>query len=411
MPIHRSSVRVTSWLTPALALAALAGAPRGSAQPAAPVRARALGVAPGIFAPGPRNAITDVAGVRVGQVTLSGGDSVRTGVTAILPHAGDLYRDRVPAALHVGNGFGKLLGATQLRELGELETPVLLTCTLCTWQAGDALAQWMLARPENATVRSINPVVGETNDGALNATRARPGIGVAVSAALAAAQASGDGAPVAEGSVGAGHGTVMFGWKGGMGTASRRLPAALGGHTVGVLVQGNYGGVLQVLGVPVGPLLGRYSFQREAPWPLTPAAGSPPPGDAQAERGDGSCMIVVATDAPLLSRNLERLAARAVMGLARTGSAASNGSGDYVLAFSTNPRVRRRSAEGEAALAELGNEAMSPLFQAVVEATEEALYNALFMATPVSTRTQRVAPVPVDSVARLLRGRGIGAPR
>jgi D-aminopeptidase len=316
-----------------------------------------------------------------------------------------------PAALHVGNGFGKLLGATQLRELGELETPVLLTCTLCIWQAGDALAQWMLARPENATVRSINPVVGETNDGALNATRARPGIGVAVSAALAAAQGSGDGAPVAEGSVGAGHGTVMFGWKGGMGTASRRLPAALGGHTVGVLVQGNYGGVLQVLGVPVGPLLGRYSFQREAPWPLTPAAGSPPPGDAQAERGDGSCMIVVATDAPLLSRNLERLAARAVMGLARTGSAASNGSGDYVLAFSTNPRVRRRSAEGEAALAELGNEAMSPLFQAVVEATEEALYNALFMATPVSTRTQRVAPLPADSVARLLRGRGIGMPR
>jgi D-aminopeptidase len=374
------------------------------------VRARALGIIPGIFAPGPRNAITDVAGVRVGQVTLSGGDSVRTGVTAILPHAGDLYRDRVPAALHVGNGFGKLLGATQLRELGELETPVLLTCTLCIWQAGDALAQWMLARPENAAVRSINPVVGETNDGSLNATRARPGIGAAVTAALAAAAASGDGAPVAEGSVGAGHGTVMFGWKGGMGTASRRLPAALGGHTVGVLVQGNYGGVLQVLGVPVGPLLGRYSFQREAPWPLPPSGGNPPPGDANAERGDGSCMIVVATDAPLLSRNLERLAARAVMGLARTGSAASNGSGDYVLAFSTNPRVRRRSAEGEAALAELGNEAMSPLFQAVVEATEEALYNALLMATPVSTRAQRVAPLPADSVARLLRARGIGAP-
>jgi D-aminopeptidase len=410
MPISRSPVRVTSWLTPALILSALAGAPRGSAQPAAPVRARALGVAPGIFAPGPRNAITDVAGVRVGQVTLSGGDSVRTGVTAILPHAGDLYRDRVPAALHVGNGFGKLLGATQLRELGELETPVLLTCTLCIWQAGDALAQWMLARPENAAVRSINPVVGETNDGSLNATRARPGIGAAVTAALAAAAASGDGAPVAEGSVGAGHGTVMFGWKGGMGTASRRLPAALGGHTVGVLVQGNYGGVLQVLGVPVGPLLGRYSFQREAPWPLPPSGGNPPPGDANAERGDGSCMIVVATDAPLLSRNLERLAARAVMGLARTGSAASNGSGDYVLAFSTNPRVRRRSAEGEAALAELGNEAMSPLFQAVVEATEEALYNALLMATPVSTRAQRVAPLPADSVARLLRARGIGAP-
>jgi D-aminopeptidase len=304
---------------------------------------------------------------------------------------------------------------TQLRELGELETPLLLTCTLCIWQAGDALAQWMLARPENATVRSINPVVGETNDGSLNDTRARPGIGAAVTAAVAAAHASPDGAPVAEGSVGAGHGTVMFGWKGGIGTASRRLPAALGGHTVGVLVQGNYGGVLQVLGVPVGPLLGRYSFRREAPWPV-PQAGAgaarnaPGGGDASAERGDGSCMIVVATDAPLLSRNLERLAARAVMGLARTGSAASNGSGDYVLAFSTSPLVRRRTVDSAQVLQELGNEAMSPLFQAVVEATEEALYNALFMATPVATRTQRVAPLPADTVVRLLRARGIGAP-
>lgn len=200
-----------------LAAAPLAALPRAVAAqaPPPPVRARALGIAPGIFAPGARNAITDVAGVRVGQVTVSDGDSVRTGVTALLPHAGDLYRDRVPAALHVGNGFGKLLGVTQLRELGELETPLLLTCTLCIWQAGDALAQWMLARPENRAVRSINPVVGETNDGSLNATRARPGIGVAVTAALAAAVASGDGAPVAEGSVGAGHGTVMFGWKGG----------------------------------------------------------------------------------------------------------------------------------------------------------------------------------------------------
>lgn len=400
-----------------LAAAPLAALPRAVAAqaPPPPVRARALGIAPGIFAPGARNAITDVAGVRVGQVTVSDGDSVRTGVTAILPHAGDLYRDRVPAALHVGNGFGKLLGVTQLRELGELETPLLLTCTLCIWQAGDALAQWMLARPENRAVRSINPVVGETNDGSLNATRARPGIGVAVTAALAAAVASGDGAPVAEGSVGAGHGTVMFGWKGGIGTASRRLPDALGGYTVGVLVQGNYGGVLQVLGVPVGPLLGRYSFQREAPWPATPwpatPSGARAPGDPNAERGDGSCMIVVATDAPLLSRNLERLAARAVMGLARTGSAASNGSGDYVLAFSTHPAVRRTDAERVVPLQELGNEGMSPLFQAVVEATEEALYNALFMATPVSTRTQRVAPLPADSVARLLRARGIGAPR
>lgn len=366
----------------------------------AQVRARAVGLAPGIFQPGPRNGITDVAGVRVGQATVTQGDSVRTGVTAIVPHGGDLFRDRVPAALHVGNGFGKLLGVTQLRELGELETPILLTCTLCIWQAGDALAQWMLARPENAAVRSINPVVGETNDGGLNATRARPGIATAVAQALAAA----DTGAVAEGSVGAGHGTIMFGWKGGIGTSSRRLPASLGGYTVGVLVQGNYGGVLQMAGVPVGPLLGRYSFQRD----VEPAGPRRPPGDPNAERGDGSCMIVIATDAPLLSRNLERLAARAVMGLARTGSSASNGSGDYVLAFSTNPRVRRNPEAMLATNDELGNEAMSALFQAVTEATEESLYNALLMATPVSTRTQRVTPLPVDSVRALLRARGIG---
>lgn len=370
----------------------------------AQVRARSIGLAPGIFAPGPRNAITDVAGVRVGHATVSLGDSVRTGVTAIIPHGGDLFRDRVPAALHVGNGFGKLLGVTQLRELGELETPILLTCTLCIWQAGDALAQWMLARPENAQVRSINPVVGETNDGGLNATRVRPGMAAAVQQALAAA----DSGAVAEGSVGAAHGTIMFGWKGGIGTSSRRLPASLGGYTVGVLVQGNYGGVLQMAGVPIGQLLGRYSFQRDVE-PLT--GPRRPPGDPNAERGDGSCMIVIATDAPILSRNLERVAARAVMGLARTGSSASNGSGDYVLAFSTNPRVRRNPDAALNTNDELGNEAMSALFQAVTEATEESLYNALLMATPVSTRSQRVLPLPVDSVRLLLRARGIGAGR
>jgi len=219
----------------------------------AQVRARSLGLVPGIFATGANNAITDVAGVKVGHATVSEGDSLRTGVTAIIPHGGDLFRDRVPAALHVGNGFGKLLGVTQLRELGEIETPIVLTCTLCIWQAGDALAQWTLARPENAGVRSVNPVVGETNDGQINATRSRAGIGRAVGQALEAAAAG----PVAEGSVGAGHGTVMFGWKGGIGTASRVLPASLGGYTVGVLVQGNYGGVLQMAGVPIGQLLGR----------------------------------------------------------------------------------------------------------------------------------------------------------
>jgi len=368
----------------------------------AQVRARALGLKPGVFRPGPLNAITDVAGVAVGHATVSLGDSIRTGVTAIVPHGGDLFRERVPAALHVGNGFGKLLGVTQLRELGELETPLLLTCTLCIWQVGDAVAQYMMARPENASVRSINPVVGETNDGALNATRARPGMAAAVQQALAAASTG----PVAEGSVGAGHGTVMFGWKGGIGTASRRLPASLGGHTVGVLVQGNYGGVLQMAGVPVGPLLGRYAFQRDVERDAGRDAGRPP-GDAGAEKGDGSCMIVIATDAPLLARNLERLGARAIMGLARTGSSASNGSGDYVLAFSTNPRVRRSPDASVNTNDELGNDAMSALFQAVTEATEEALYNALLMATPVSSRAGTVRPLPVDSVRRLLEARGI----
>ncbi|WP_396218742.1 P1 family peptidase [Gemmatimonas sp.] len=382
-----------------------------SAPVGAQQRARAMGLAPGVFTPGPNNAITDVAGVRVGHETVTLGDSVRTGVTAIIPHGGDLYRDRVPAALHVGNGFGKLLGVTQLRELGELETPVLLTCTLCIWQAGEALAQYMLSKPENANVRSINPVVGETNDGQLNATRARPGIAAAVNRALASA----DTGRVTEGSVGAGHGTVMFGWKGGIGTSSRRLPASLGGYTVGVIVQGNYGGVLQMAGVPVGQLLGRYAFQRD----VERAAGSPPggafggmlPGDLGAERGDGSCMIVIATDAPILSRNLERLGARAVMGLARTGSSASNGSGDYVIAFSTAPRVRRSPDATVSTNDELGNDAMSALFQAVTEATEEALYDALLMATPVSTRAGRVTALPRDSVRVLLEARGIRSPR
>lgn len=365
---------------------------------AQPTRARAIGLAPGIFATGRWNAITDVAGVRVGHATVSEGDSLRTGVTAILPHGGDLFRDRVPAALHVGNGFGKLLGVTQLRELGEIETPIVLTCTLCIWQVGDALAQWMLQKPENANVRSINPVVGETNDGGLNATRVRPGIGAATVRALQSA----DTGAVQEGSVGAGHGTVMFGWKGGIGTSSRVLPASLGGYTVGVLVQGNYGGVLQMAGVPVGQLLGKYSFQRDVERTNRPGGG-----DANAEHGDGSCMIVIATDAPLLARNLERLGARAVMGLARTGSSASNGSGDYILAFSTAAAVRRNPDATLNSNQELGNDAMSALFQAVTEATEEALYDALLMATPVSNRSTRVNPLPVDSVRMLLQARGI----
>jgi len=384
-------------------LAAVASAAIAPAQ-AQPTRARALGLAPGVFTPGPHNAITDVAGVRVGHATVSEGDSVRSGVTAIIPHAGDLFRSRVPAAVHVGNGFGKLLGVTQLRELGELETPIALTCTLCIWQAGDALATWMLQKPENAGVRSINPVVGETNDGGLNATRTRAGIGAATVRALAAA----DTGAVAEGSVGAGHGTVMFGWKGGIGTSSRRLPASLGGYTIGVIVQGNYGGVLQMAGVPIGQLLGRYAFQRDVMGARAVPPGRSAPGDAATERGDGSCMIVIATDAPLLARNLERLGARALFGLARTGSSASNGSGDYVLAFSTAASVRRHPDSTAVNIRELGNDAVSALFQAVTEATEEALYDAMLMATTVSSRAGSVAPIPVDSVTRLLRERGIG---
>jgi D-aminopeptidase len=365
--------------------------------PAARARARArdLGVAPGIFRPGVQNAITDVAGVRVGQVTVVEGDRVRTGVTAILPHDGNPFLDRVPAALHVGNGFGKLLGVSQLRELGELETPILLTCTLCVWKAADAMAEWMLAKPGMEGVGSINPVVGETNDGGLNAIRERAIRPEHVRQALESAS----GGAVAEGAVGAGAGTIAFGWKGGIGTSSRVLPATLGGYTVGVLVQSNFGGVLQVMGAPVGKELGRFSFK----------------GDVDAERGDGSIMMVVATDAPLSDRNLERLAARAIMGLSRTGSAASNGSGDYVLAFSTATGVRRQlSPSGGPAggsnvrkLDDLANDAMSALFQGVVEATEESIYNSLFAAITVTSNGRTVEALPLDRVKEILRKYGV----
>ncbi len=356
------------------------------------VRARALGVAPGIFRPGAHNAITDVAGVRVGHRTIVSGDAVRTGVTAVLPHAGNLFLDRVPAALHAGNGFGKLLGVTQLRELGELESPVLLTCTLCVWRAADALVGWMLERPGMEAVRSINVVVGETNDGARNAIRERPVTPADVRAALDGASAG----PVAEGAVGAGTGTVAFGWKGGIGTSSRVLPRALGGYTLGVLVQSNFGGVLQVLGAPVGRELGQYAFKNAV----------------EGDRGDGSIMIVVATDAPLGDRNLERLAARAIMGLARTGSSASNGSGDYAIAFSTAEKVRRRAVQGERpalrAASELDNEDASALFQAAVEATEEAIYNSLFMATTTTGSGRTVEAIPLDRVREVLRKYRVG---
>jgi D-aminopeptidase len=378
---HRSFVA-------ALAIGFLVSAAASSSAQGARPRARDLGVAPGIFAPGARNAITDVAGVTVGQVTVTEGDSVRTGVTAIIPHQGNLYQERVPAALHVGNGFGKLLGATQLRELGELETPILLTCTLCVWRVADAFAAWLLERSGMQSVRSINVVVGETNDGALNAIRARPVRAEHVRRALETASTE-----VAEGSVGAGTGTVAFGWKGGIGTSSRVLPTSLGGFTVGVLVQTNFGGVLQVLGAPVGRELGRYSFRN----------------DVERDRGDGSIMIVVATDAPLSDRNLERLAARSIMGLARTGSFASNGSGDYALAFSTAAQVRRAFDARRLTTEEIANEQVSALFAAAVEATEEAIYNSLFKATTMTGSGRTVEAIPVDRVREILRKYSAGA--
>jgi D-aminopeptidase len=373
-------------------------------QEAPRVRARELGVAPGIFSPGRYNAITDVDGVRVGQVTLREGDRVRTGVTAILPHAGNAYRSRVPAAVHVGNGFGKFVGSTQVNELGELETPILLTCTLCVWKAGDAMAAWLLEQPDMQQVRSINVVVGETNDGGLNDIRARPVTAEAVRRALATATEG----PVQEGSVGAGTGTVAFGWKGGIGTSSRVLPASLGGWKVGVLVQSNFGGVLQVAGAPVGRELDRYAFQKAVAVQDGPVPRHRP--GAADDRGDGSIIIVIATDAPLGDRNLRRVASRAMMGLGRTGSSASNGSGDYVVAFSTAASVRRAFDAPRHTTTELANEEMSAVFQASVDAVEEAVYNSLFMATTVSGNGQTVEAIPLERVREVLRRHGITPP-
>ncbi len=347
-----------------------------------PARARTLGIVPGALEPGPLNAITDVSGVRVGQTTVRIGDSVHTGVTAILPHGGNLFLDRVPAAMYVGNGFGKLLGVTQVAELGEIETPILLTCTLCVWKAADALVAWMLEQPGMADIRSINPVVGETNDAYLNAIRSRPITERDVRGALAAARSG----PVAEGSVGAGAGTVALGWKGGIGTSSRRVEAGDSTWTVGILVQSNFGGDLLMLGVPVGRELGRHGVRR---------AG---------EQGQkGSIMIVVATDAPISDRNLRRLASRAIVGLGRTGSSLGNGSGDYVIAFSANPAVRRRYEAPRLTTTELGNDEMTELFQGVAEATEEAIYNSLLTATTVTAKGGTVEAIPVQEVVRILK--------
>ena len=371
-------------------------------------RARDIGLVVGVFQPGANNAITDVAGVRVGHTTVIEGDNVRTGVTAILPHGGNPYLSRVPAAIHVGNGFGKLAGVTQVQELGEMETPILLTCTLCVWKAADAMVAWLLEQDGMERVRSINPVVGETNDGGLNDIRARP---VRPEHVVAALESASEG-PVEEGAVGAGAGTVAFGWKGGIGTSSRVLPEALGGWTVGVLVQSNFGGILQMGGAPVGIELGQYSFAGQvqrgeaAPTPEgrdNATAPWDPTTDAQEW---GSIMMVVATDAPISDRNLERLAKRVVMGLARTGSFASNGSGDYVIAFSTANGVRRGTTPALVRVDDLHNEQMSGLFEAAVEATEEAVYNSLLKAVTVTSNGRTVEALPLEPTLEILRRHG-----
>lgn len=352
-------------------------------------RAREAGLAPGIYETGSLNAITDVAGVLVGQVSIVDDDAVRTGVTAILPHDGNVYQDKVPAGFSQGNGYGKMMGTTQIIELGEVETPILLTNTLSVPEAAAGVIEWTLAQAGNESVRSVNAVVGETNDGRINNIRLRA---VQPRHALEAIRAARSG-PVAEGSVGAGMGTVSFGWKGGIGTSSRVLPPAAGGFTVGVLVQTNYGGELTIMGVPVR--------HQDLQLPGDPVASATSP--------DGSVMIVIATDAPLSDRNLERLAARSFLGIARTGSAMSNGSGDYALAFSTSESVRRttyRRAQLHT-LEDWPNESMTSLFQAVVEATEEAVYNALFKASDVDGINQgRYPAIPVQQVLQLLQTSG-----
>lgn len=347
-------------------------------------RVREAGIAIGTLPPGPLNAITDVPGVLVGQVTVTAGDSVNSGVTVVVPHGGNVFQDKVPAAVAVGNGFGKLTGVAQVRELGELETPIVLTCTLCVPRAADGLLTWVLGQPGNGQVRSVNLVVGETNDGALNAIRSRPVTPEHVLEALRRAA----GGPVEEGSVGAGRGTVAFGWKGGIGTASRRLPERAGGWTVGVLVQSNFGGDLTVAGVRV-------------------PNGTPASTEPRGPGSDGSIMIVVATDAPLDPRALERLAQRAFLGVARTGSWMANGSGDFAIAFSTAAEVRRGPlARGELLrppARTVAANALSPLFQAAVEATEEAVLNSLFRAMSVRGAAFTAEALPLDSVMAVLR--------
>ncbi|HKG21271.1 MAG TPA: P1 family peptidase [Blastocatellia bacterium] len=384
-------------------------------------RAREAGLKVGVLPTGPLNAITDVAGVRVGHATVVSGDDVRTGVTVVLPHEGNLFREKVPGAVFIGNAFGKLAGSTQVNELGEIETPILLTSTLNVWRVADAVVDYMLALPGNESVQSVNPLVGETNDGYLNDIRGRHINREDVFRAIRSAR----GGAVDEGSVGAGTGCVAFGFKGGIGTSSRRLPASLGGYTVGVLVQTNYGGILSIAGAPVGRELGRYFLKEElersgAEKPANEKGEEKKTGGGELVSGgrdaaDGSIIIVIATDAPVDERNLRRMGARAMMGLARTGAAGTNGSGDYAIAFSTaaGMRISGDSQKGQPGLRGanvVGNDAMSPLFLAVIEATEEAIYNSLFRATTVTGRGRTVEALPVEQTLEILRKHGaIGA--
>jgi D-aminopeptidase len=381
-----------------LALAAMTAAAHAERRP----RAREAGIIFGVLPTGPLNAITDVAGVKVGQVTIVEGANIRTGVTAILPHGGNLYQDKVPAGFSVGNAYGKFMGSTQVEELGEIETPIVLTNTLNVPEAAAGVIEWTLKQPGNEQVRSVNAVVGETNDGTLNDIRVRR---VRPADAVAAIEQARQG-PVQEGAVGAGTGTIAFGWKGGIGTSSRKLPASLGGWTVGVLVQTNYGGVLQVAGVPVGQALGQHMLKDQLSSPRVPREGDHPKGGGGAKAsGDGSCIVVVATDAPLSDRNLERLAHRGLLGIARTGSPMTNGSGEYAIAFSTSPDVRRtpeRRAK-PSAIVDLPNEQMSPLFEAAVEAAEEAAINSMFAATPMDANGKHIDALPGDQVVKLYK--------
>jgi D-aminopeptidase len=367
-------------------------------------RAREMGIKVGILPTGELNAITDVGGVLVGHTTLIRGDNVRTGVTAILPHNGNLFREKVPGAVFVGNGFGKLAGSTQVNELGEIETPILLTSTLNVPRVADAVLDYMLALPGNEDVQSVNPLVAETNDGYLNDIRGRHATREDVLSAIKNAKSG----TVEEGAVGAGTGTVAFCLKGGIGTSSRKLPANHGGFTVGVLVQTNFGGVLTINGAPVGQELNQYYLKDELTRKSARVAG-------KETDADGSVIIVIATDAPVDSRNLNRMAARAMMGLARTGAAGSNGSGDYAIAFSTSPDVRLRTLnQGERnlprTLKSLPNDATSPLFLAVIEATEEAIYNSLFKATTTTGKGHTVEALPLDQTMNILRKHGLTSP-